>query len=114
MNIQEAASSDGPTFTARPDARVDEPEAEQYRRGFGEGTVWATDYATEGQLRDLVEKLGQGGAFDMDNSLMRDTEDIDIVTVSHCDNPYWQGFINGVEEVWSMREPSVFGPENAI
>ena len=114
MKIKEAASSDEPTFTTRPDARVDDPEAEErYRRGFGDGIVWATDYATEGQLRDVVEKLDQGGAFDMDDSLMRDSEDVDIVTVSHCENPYWQGFIDGVEEVWSTRESSVFGPENA-
>ncbi len=113
MSINEAASNDEPIFTASTGARVDEPEDEQDRRGFGEGTVWATDYATEGQLRDLVEKLGQGGAFDLDRSLMSDTEDIDIVTVSHRDNPYGQGFIQGVEEVWSTREPSVFGPENA-
>ena len=114
MNIKEAASSDEPTFTTRPNARVDEREVEEYRRGFGEGSVWATDYATGGQLRDLVEKLGQGGVFDMDHSVMRDTEDSDIVTVFHCDDPYWQGFIKGVEEVWSTRKPSVFGPENAI
>ena len=46
------------------------------------------DYTTEGELRDLVK-------------------------VPH-DNPYWQGFIEGVEEVWSTREPPAFGPENAI
>lgn len=116
MKIEEAASSAEATFATRPDARVDDSEAEEYRRGFGDGTVWATDYATEDQLRDLVENFerGQGGDFDMDHSLMRDKEDIDIVTVSHRDNPYWQGFIEGVEEVWTTREPPVFGPENAI
>jgi hypothetical protein len=116
MKIKEAASSDETTLATRPDATVDDPEPEEYQRGFGDGTVWATDYATEGQLRDLVEnfELGQGGDFDMDHSLMRDKEDIDIVTVSHRDNPYWQGFIKGVEEVWTTREPPVFGPENAI
>ena len=89
MKIKEAASSDETTFATRPDATVDDPEAEEYRRGFGDGTVWATDYATEGQLRDLVE-------------------------VPDRDNPYWQGFIEGVEEVWSTREPPAFGPENTI
>ena len=89
MKIKEAASSDEATFATRPDARVDDPEAEEYRRGFGDGTVWATDYATEGQLGDLVE-------------------------VPDRDNPYWQGFIEGVEEVWSTREPPAFGPENTI
>jgi hypothetical protein len=114
MKIEETANSDKATFATRPDARVDDPEAEEYRRGFGDGTVWATDYATEGQLRDFVEKLGQGGAFDLDRSVMRDTEGVDIVTVSHRDNPYWQGFIQAVEEVWTTKEPSVFGPEDAI
>ncbi|MGO9351332.1 MAG: NADPH-dependent glutamate synthase [Mycobacterium sp.] len=89
MKIKEAASSDTATFATRPDVRVDDPEAEEYRRGFGDGTVWATDYATEGQLGDLVEAPDR-------------------------DNPYWQGFIEGVEEVWSTREPPAFGPENTI
>ena len=74
MKIEETANSDKATSATRPDARVDAPEAEEYRSGFGDGTVWATDYATEGQLGDLVE-------------------------VPHRDNPYWQGFIEGVEEV---------------
>jgi hypothetical protein len=89
MNIEESASSDEPTFTTRPDAMANKREAEEYRTGFGDGTVWATDYATEGQLGDLVE-------------------------VPHRDNPYWQGFIEGVQEVWSTRKPPAFGPENAI
>ena len=88
MNIEEAASSGKATLATRPDARVDSAEAEEYRRGFVDGTVWATDYATEGELRDLVE-------------------------VPYCENPYWQGFTEGAKEVWSTRE-AVFGPENAI
>ncbi len=105
MKIEDAASSAEATFATSPDARVDDSEAEEYRRGFGDGTVWATDYATEGQLRDLVEnfELGQGGDFDMDHSLVRDNKDIDIVTVPYRDNPYWQGFLKGAEEVWSTR-----------
>ena len=89
MKIEDAASSAEATFANRPDARVDDSEAEEYRRGFGDGIVWATDYATEGQLRDLLE-------------------------VPHCDNPYWQGFVEGVDEVWSTKEPPAFGHENAI
>jgi hypothetical protein len=89
MKINESASSDEATFATKPDARGDDPEAEEYRRGFGDGTVWATDYATGGQLGDPVE-------------------------VPDRDNPYWQGFIEGVEEVRSTREPPAFGPENAI
>jgi len=104
--IKEAASSDTATSATRPDARVDDPEAEEkYRRGFGDGISWATDYATEGELRELVEnsELGQGGDLDMDHPLMRNNQDTDIETVSHRDNPYWQGFIKGAEEVWSTR-----------
>ncbi len=41
-------------------------------------------------------------------------DDPEAVTIFHCDDPYWQGFIKGVEEVWSTRKPSVFGPEDAI
>jgi hypothetical protein len=114
MKINEAATSDEATFATTPDARVDDWE-EEYRRGFGDGMVWASDYATEGELRDLAEnfELGQGGDFDTDHSLsdfMRDKEGIDTVAVS----PYWQGFIEGAGEVWSTREPPAFGHENAI
>jgi len=38
----------------------------------------------------------------------------DLVEVPDRDNTYRQGFIEGVEEVWSTREPPAFGPENAI
>jgi len=89
MKIEETASSDTETFATGLDARVDDPEAEEHRRGFGDGTVWATDYATEGQLGDLVE-------------------------VPDRESSYWQGFIEGVEEVWSTREPPASRPENAI
>jgi len=58
MKIKEAASSDRATVATR--ARVYDPEAEEYRRGFGDATVWATDYATEGQLGDLVEVPDRG------------------------------------------------------
>jgi hypothetical protein len=35
MTINESASSDEATFATRSDATVDDPEAEEYRRGFG-------------------------------------------------------------------------------
>ena len=38
-------------------ATVDDQQAEEYRRGHGDGIVWAGDYATSDELRDLVEKL---------------------------------------------------------
>jgi hypothetical protein len=74
--------------------------------------VWASDYATEGELRDLVENFepDQGGDFDMDHSqcdFANDKEDIDTIIVAHYDNPYWQGVLKGAGEVWSTREPPV-------
>ncbi len=62
-------------------------EAEEYRRGREDGIVWACDYATTGELRDLVENFepGKGGDFD---------------------NPHWRGFVAGVEEVLDAARPT--------
>ncbi len=68
------------TVAARLNATAPDQDAEEYRRGRGEGIVWACEYATADELRDLVENLrpGRGGDFD---------------------NPHWRGFVAGAEEV---------------
>ena len=68
------------TVAAWLNATADDQEADEYQRGRGDGIVWASDYATADELRDLVEnfKPGRGGDFD---------------------NPHWRGFVAGAEEV---------------
>jgi hypothetical protein len=111
MKTGEVVRSDEAASAVEPEIAVDDREAGEYRRGFGDGIVWASDYATEGELRDLVETgLGRSAELDADHSrsdLMGDKEDIATVTGFESDNPYWQGFIKGVEEAWSTRERPV-------
>ena len=74
------------TAAAGPDTTVDGQEAEEYQRGRGDGIMWACDYATVDELRDLVEKFepGRGGCFD---------------------TPHWRGFVAGAEEVLDAVTP---------
>jgi hypothetical protein len=76
----DSSSRASATVAARLNATAEDQEAEEYRTGRGEGIVWARDYATADELRDLVENFepGQGGDFD---------------------NPHWRGFVAGAEEV---------------
>jgi hypothetical protein len=69
---------------------ADGQQSEEYRRGRGEGIVWARDYATTAELRCLVENfhLGRAGAFD---------------------SPHWRGFIAGAEEVLAATSPLLNG-----
>jgi NADH dehydrogenase FAD-containing subunit len=57
-----------------------EQASEEYQRGRGDGIVWASDYATADELRNLVENFetARGGDFD---------------------DPHWRGFVSGAEEI---------------
>jgi hypothetical protein len=66
-------------------ARADE-QAEAYRRGRDEGLVWAGEFATPEELRDLVQNPGEHG------------RDADV-------GPYWRGFVAGAEEVLDDAGP---------
>ncbi len=74
------------TVPARPDATADDQETEEYRKGHGDGIIWACDYATADELRDLVEDYepGRGGYFD---------------------NSHWRGFVAGAQEVLDAIGP---------
>jgi hypothetical protein len=97
---------------ARPSATVDDRQAEEFRRGHGDGMVWASDYATADELRALVANFepGRSGDFDTDHSLCNfstDKHQTDAVTLPHHDNQYWQGFAAGAEEILDAgRVPS--------
>jgi hypothetical protein len=92
------------TAAARGSATARDPAAEEYRRGRGDGIVWARDYATADELRDLVDNFepGRGGRFDIEHSLCEFTSDrrhASTISVTHHDNPFWRGFAAGAEEV---------------
>jgi hypothetical protein len=75
-----------------------------YQRGRMEGAVWARDYATHDELRDLVDGFepGQSAPFDADHSLhsfMNGKENKKAAHVPHDDTPFWRGFAAGAREV---------------
>jgi hypothetical protein len=76
------------TVAAGLNGLADDQQTEEYRRGRGDGLVWARDYATAAELRCLVENfhLGRGGAFD---------------------SPHWRGFIAGAEEILAAASRSL-------
>lgn len=87
---------------------VDEREAKERQRGRGDGIAWARDYATAAELRDVVENFepGRGGDFDGDHSLCdfaSDKERTKTVSVPHCDDGFWRGFVAGAEEVMDAQ-----------
>ncbi len=63
-------------------AGVDERQAEEYRQGYGDGIVWAGEYATVDELRQLVEVS------------VRDPHDA---------SAHWRGFLAGAEDVLDER-----------
>jgi hypothetical protein len=99
------------TVTASLKVTADDQEAERYRKGHGDGIVWAREYATCDELRDLVENFepGQGDDFDSGHSLCdfaNDQEHLKAVSVPHYDDPFWRGFLAGAEEVMAAEPPS--------
>ncbi len=66
-------------------ANVDD-QAEAYRRGREEGFVWACEFATPDELRNLVENSYKPGR----------SEDVD---------PHWRGFVAGAEEALDDTGP---------
>jgi hypothetical protein len=75
------------TVAAGMNGPAGDQQTEEYRRGRGDGLVWARDYATTAELRCLVENfyLGRGGTFD---------------------SPHWRGFIAGAEEILAAASQS--------
>lgn len=83
---EEVLDAIGPLLT---DAMADDRDGGEYRRGFREGIIWACDYATADELRQLVVQPGPGGGY--------------------SDVPYWRGFAAGAEEVLDAVRPLLNG-----
>jgi hypothetical protein len=81
-----------------------------YQRGRMEGTVWAHEYATHDELRDLVDGFepGRSAPFDAGHSLhgfINGKENSTAAHISHDDTPYWRGFAAGAREVLDETSP---------
>ena len=114
MKLEQDATGEIAAVAARLNATVDDQEAEEYRRGRGDGIAWARDYATADELRDVVENFepGRGDAFDRDHSLAQFTSDKEqtrAARVRHEDSPHWRGFVAGAEEVLDAVGPLLIG-----
>jgi hypothetical protein len=74
------------TVAAGPDVTAGDQGTQEYQKGRGDGIIWACDYATAAELRDLVGgyEPGRGGYFD---------------------NPHWRGFAAGAQEVLDAIGP---------
>jgi hypothetical protein len=81
-----------------------------YQRGRTEGTMWAREYATHDELRDLVDGFepGRSAPFATDHSLngfMNGDEGNSAAHVPHDDTSYWRGFAAGAREVLDELGP---------
>ncbi len=107
MSIVGAARAGGPVDDTEPAGGQDSVD---YQRGRMEGTVWAQDYATHDELRDLVKGFepGQSAPFGADHSLQRfmnADEGKSATHVPHDDTPFWRGFAAGAREVLDELGP---------
>lgn len=75
-----AGASVPPPATGEPG----EHEIVERRRGFEEGTMWAREFATDGQIRALVRRAAL---------------EWDLGVEANLTDPYWDGFLEGAEEV---------------
>ncbi|MFZ2058755.1 MAG: hypothetical protein WAV54_15230, partial [Acidimicrobiales bacterium] len=83
----------------RPGISAAEHEAEERHRGYMEGTVWARDYATANELRGFVESFRR--RMESDSEIVTNvTEQMNVEGSSDFEGPYWEGFLEGAEEVF--------------
>jgi hypothetical protein len=71
---------------AGPAAPEDADVEDRYERGREDGLAWASEFATAGELRDLVNLS------------------------ERADGPHWRGFVDGAEEVLDAAGPLLDGP----
>ncbi len=91
-------------YLQRRAAEKEEREAAEFRRGYRDGIAWASEYATAGELRDIVVQAHPGpiGALDTGHSLhdfIYHKPEGDAARTPRVDSPYWRGFVSGAEGV---------------
>jgi hypothetical protein len=106
MSTVRAARAGGPADATEPAGR----ESVDYQRGRAEGTVWAEEYATHDELRDLVDRFepGQSAPFGTGHSLQRFMNADEGRSAAHVpdgDTPFWRGFAAGAREVLDELSP---------
>ncbi|GEM_PF-1338815 len=102
MTIKQVVVTDTDGAASRPDVSDAEHEAEERDRGYGDGVVWARDYAPADQLRDFVENFGSSvdSASEIDRFLRaHGTEHKRLEGLPEFEGPYWEGFREGAEDV---------------
>ena len=107
MSTVGAARAGGPVDGAEPASSRDSVD---YQRGRMEGTMWARDYATHDELRDLVDEFepGRSAWFGTGHSMQRfmNADEGESAThVPHDDTPFWRGFAAGAREVLDELSP---------
>ena len=107
MSTVEAARAGSPVDDIEPAGGQDSVD---YQRGRTEGTVWAREYATHDELRDLVDGFepGRSAPFTTDHSLygfMNVKKSSSAARVHHDDTPFWRGFADGAREVLDELSP---------
>ncbi len=84
---------------SRLDVSFAEHEVEERHRGYGDGTVWARDYATANELRGFVESFRR--RTDSASEIVKNgLEHMSVEGSSDFEGPYWEGFLEGAEEVF--------------
>jgi hypothetical protein len=107
MSTMGTARVGGPADDTEP---ADGEDSVDYQRGRMEGTVWAREYATHDELRDLVDGFepGRSAPFATDHSLygfMNVKKSSSAAHVPHDDTPFWRGFAAGAREVLDELSP---------
>ncbi len=110
MTIKQAATSDADSVASPLDLGVVEHEVDEHRRGFGDGIAWARDYVPADQLRAFLESFGPGmGGVSEIERFLRDVHDgvehARVGSAPDFESPYWQGFLEGAEEVLAHGDP---------
>lgn len=110
MTIKQVARSDVDVEASRLHSAAADQVLEERRRGYGDGTEWASNYASADQLGGFVESFrpGVGGTSEM-HRLLRDftsgTEETSSDASSEFEGPYWEGFLEGAEDVFVHGDP---------
>lgn len=112
MEIEQSATSGIDRVAPQRDATVDDHDLEERRRGFEDGTAWASDFVTADELRDSVENFqpGSGRFSETDHVLCDFTGEGKwnaVDSSSYFEGPYWEGFVEGAEDVLLQRQPQL-------
>ena len=112
--IQESVMTDIHRVARRLRGTVDQAVVGSRDRGRRDGIRWAREYATAGELEQLAGLDGSVLAVGFPHTLVsfvNATEDgFHQVVKIDTEEPYWDGFQAGAEDVWDAVEPLLHRP----